>query len=107
MLNKNIKRHEFVVKMDKLPTSTRQKVQLRCFRLKEATTSFILFPDYVSIELNDNFAKEFIPLHRQSSLKYRKDEPVTIDFKKLTKEIKVVISEDISKRDCREDRIER
>jgi hypothetical protein len=60
-------------------------MQVRCFRMKEATNSFILFPDFAHIEINEFIVKEFIPLHRQSSLKYRKDEPMIIEHKHLSR----------------------
>jgi hypothetical protein len=53
--------------------------------MKEATNSFILFPDFAHIEINEFIVKEFIPLHRQSSLKYRKDEPMIIEHKHLSR----------------------
>jgi hypothetical protein len=70
------------------------KLQIRCFRLKEITQYFALFPDYTNIFLNNYSVKEFQPLHRQSSLKYRKDEPFYAEIKHLLpKENKVVIHE--------------
>lgn len=69
-------------------------MQIRCFRIKETTNSFLLFPDAASIEVNGSLVRQFLPLHKQSSLKYRKDEPVTLHHSELRKEMKVVITED-------------
>jgi hypothetical protein len=44
--------------------------------------------------LNNNSVKEFQPLHRQSSLKYRKDDPFCAELKHLQpRENKIVIHE--------------
>lgn len=59
------------------------KLQIRSIRLKDITQYFILFPDSTNIKFNNFSIKEFKPLHRQSSLKYRKDEPFIAEFKHL------------------------
>jgi len=51
------------------------KIQVRCFRLKEGCQNTVLFPDSVNFIMRNLILKEFLPLHKQSSLKYRKDEP--------------------------------
>lgn len=33
------------------------KLQIRCFRLKEATQNFILFPDYTDVNINSYSVK--------------------------------------------------
>lgn len=48
-------------------------VQVRCIRVIESTQNINLFPDAVSVEFNKQSVKDFQPLHKQSSLKYRKD----------------------------------
>ena len=35
-----------------------------------------------------------MPLHKQSSLKYRKDEPITVNFMQLSNNMKVVVTEE-------------
>lgn len=82
-------------------------MQIRCFRIKQTTNTFILFPDSARIEINGSTVKEFVPLHRQSSLKYRKDEPINVDFALLSKEMSVVVSEDYTgKERSKEERVE-
>jgi hypothetical protein len=57
------------------------------------------------VEVNGTVVKEFTPLHKQSSLKYRKDEPVTLELKD-SKEIRVKISLDLPTKESHEERIE-
>lgn len=71
-LARGCKRHEINFTLD-LSEMEGCRLQMRCFRLKENMSNFILFPDLASIEVNGVHTKDFIPLHRQSSLKYRKD----------------------------------
>lgn len=79
---------------------------MRCFRLKEGANSFILFPDYAKIEVNETLVREFIPLHKLSSLKYRKDEALMIDIKRSEKLYRVKVSEELPRKETKEDRIE-
>ncbi len=48
-------------------------IQVRCIRIMESTQNINLFPDAASVEFNKQTVKDFQPLHKQSSLKYRKD----------------------------------
>jgi len=51
--------------------------------------------------------KIFEPLHKQSCLKYRKDEPFNIDYKYLIpRENNVVVSEKLASKDMKDMRIE-
>lgn len=93
-LRKGKKRHEFNFFMNEDDYAMKYRIQVRCFRIKESTQNFILFPDHAEIQVNGFQSKEFAPLHRQSSLKYRKDEPFFIDPKHLLpKENKIIINE--------------
>jgi hypothetical protein len=92
LLKKSKKKHEFTIYLSEEDLSMRYKLHIRSIRLKDITQYFILFPDSTNIMLNNYSVKEFKPLHRQSSLKYRKDEPYIAEFKHLLlKENKVVI----------------
>ena len=82
-LRRGKKRHEFSFFMNEDDYAMKYRIQVRCFRIKESTQNFILFPDHAEIQVNGFQSKEFAPLHRQSSLKYRKDEPFFIDPKHL------------------------
>lgn len=42
------------------------------------TKNINLFPDACNISLNNKSIKEFTPLHRQSSLKFRRDDVLNI-----------------------------
>jgi hypothetical protein len=75
LLKKSKKKHEFTIKLIDEDISTKNKLQIRSIRLKDGIQYFLQFPDYTNIMLNNYSVKEFMPLHRQSSLKYRKDEP--------------------------------
>ena len=57
------------------------------------TKNLILFPDASTIMLNNKLLKEFIPLHRQSSLKFRKDEAFTIKNSLISSNNKIIINE--------------
>ena len=57
------------------------------------TKNLILFPDASTIMLNNKLLKEFIPLHRQSSLKFRKDEVFTIKNSLISSNNKIIINE--------------
>ena len=37
-----------------------------------------LFPDACTVTMNNQIIKEFLPLHKQSSLKFRRDDPINI-----------------------------
>lgn len=54
-----------------------QTLEVRSLRVKDyydPNSSYtLLFPDACAISVNGRLLKEFIPLHRQSSLKYRRD----------------------------------
>lgn len=106
MLRKDRKNHEFSFKLAETDFEKNQRLEVRSFRLKEGATSFVLFPDYAKIEVNDAVVKEFIPLHKLSSLKYRKDEALMVDIKKSEKLYKVRISEEMPRKETKEDRID-
>jgi len=82
------------------------RVQVRCFRLKEKIQTFVLFPDSASFSINNRFEKEFLPLPKQSSLKYRKDEPFLLTQHLINHENKLTIIERIPKKESKDDRIE-
>ena len=74
VLKQGRKRHEIIFNLDMMDIKTKKwRVQVRCFRLKENIQTFSLFPDSASFSVNNRFEKEFLPLPKQSSLKYRKD----------------------------------
>jgi uncharacterized protein YaaR (DUF327 family) len=104
-LNKDKKKHfcSFLQKPSEMPPNA--KVQIRCFKLKEGAQNIIQFPDSATFTMHKNIVKEFVPLHRQSSLKHRKDESVFIDNVLLSKrENKLVISERVN--NSRDERVE-
>lgn len=57
-------------------------IEVRSLRIKEyydPNASYItLFPDACTVSVNNRLVKEFVPLHKQSSLKYRRDETVRL-----------------------------
>ena len=107
MLKKNRKRHEFKFVMTEEDLTSRYKVQVRSFRLKEMANHLIQFPDTLSMSVNNQKIKEFEPLHKQSCLKFRKDEPFLIDMKHLSvKGNKAVLTERLPSRDSRDERNE-
>ena len=65
----------------------RWKLQVRCFRLKEAAKNITLFPDTASLSVNGYSIKDFEPLHKQSCLKFRKDEPIYIESKHIVPKV--------------------
>jgi hypothetical protein len=75
LLQKGRKKHEITFNLTEEDLSIQFKIQVRCFRIKEGCQNFVLFPDSATFVLKNTNIKEFIPIHRQSSLKYRKDEP--------------------------------
>ena len=85
----------------------RYKLQVRCFRLKETTQNFLLFPDHTEVMMNGFSVREYLPLHRQSSLKYRKDEPFNVEVKHLLpKENRISVHEKLPSKDTKDVRIE-
>lgn len=57
--------------------------------------------------MNGFTVREYMPLHRQSSLKYRKDEPFNVEVKHLLpKENRICIREKIPSKDTKDVRIE-
>ena len=92
-LRKGKRKHEFSIYLSEEDLALKHRLQVRCFRIKESTQNFVLFPDHTEICVNGVAVKEFNPLHRQSALKYRKDEPFYIDWKQLLpKENKVTVA---------------
>jgi hypothetical protein len=73
VLKKSKKRHEFTIYLSDEDLTMKYKLQIRSIRLKEGIQNFMQFPDYTNIVINNNSVKEYLPLHRQSSLHYRKD----------------------------------
>ncbi len=62
-----------------------------------------LFPDACTVMANSKLIKEFVPLHRQSSLKYRRDDAVKVsNFLNLGNN-KVMITERFLKKDVKLD----
>ena len=107
ILKKSKRKHEFNIHLSDEDLSMKYKLQVRCFRLKQATQFFVLFPDYTNIVINNYSLKEFNPLHRQSSLKYRKDEPFYAEIKHLIpKDNKVVIHQKMPSKESKQERIE-
>ena len=78
LLLKGRKRHEFTVPISEEDLSIQYKVQVRCFKLNKNCQTNILFPDSIAFNSKNYTIKEMAPLHRQSSLKFRKDEPFYI-----------------------------
>ena len=96
-LKRGVRKHELVFKMDDEDLLGKKRVQVRCFRAKEEAKNTILFPDSFEMSVNGSHIKTLEPLHKQSSLKFRKDEPFFIEFKHLHfKENKIVIQEKIA-----------
>lgn len=83
ILQKNRKKHIIKFSMLEQDLSIRFKIQVRCFRLKPDCDNFILFPDSAKFKLKEHEVQDFQPIHRQSSLKYRKDEPFYLPVKLL------------------------
>jgi len=80
LLKKGKKRHEISFTLsDDMVTFLKSKkdfsyrLQLRSFRLKPQTQNQNLFPDSCTITINSKELKDLKPLHKQSSLKYRRD----------------------------------
>ena len=91
-LKRGIKRHEITLKVDDEDLLAKKKIQVRCLRVKGEAKNIILFPDSFDISVNGSHIKSLEPLHKQSSLKFRKDDPFNIEFKHLNfKENKIVI----------------
>ena len=82
-LKRGKRKHEFSFFMNEDDLNMKCKIQVRCFRIKDSTQNFIQFPDHAEISVNGFQSKDFVPLHKQSSLKYRKDEAFFIDPKHL------------------------
>lgn len=104
-LHKDKKKHfcSFFLKPSEMPAHAR--VQIRCFRLKEGCQNIMQFPDSATLTLQRSVVKEFTPLHRQSSLKHRKDESVFIENVLLSKkENKLVVTE--RENNSRDERVE-
>ncbi len=93
LLQKGRKKHEIFFNATEEDLSIQFKIQIRCFRIKEGCQNFVLFPDAVTFSIRGSNVKEFAPLHRQSSLKFRKDEPFYISAALHAKENKIVITE--------------
>ncbi len=107
VLKQGRKRHEIVFNLDMMDLKTKKwRVQVRCFRLKDNIQTFSLFPDSASFSINNRFEKEFLPLPKQSSLKYRKDEPFLLMQHLINHENKLTIVERIPKKESKDDRIE-
>lgn len=71
---------------------------------KDPVSNFInLFPDACSLMVNGKLMKEFEPLHKQSSLKYRRDECMKISTNVQLGNNKIVITERINKKDMKSD----
>lgn len=67
----------------------------------------MLFPDSFEMQVNNYSVKQLEPIHRQSSLKYRKDEAFNVDLKHLQLgENKVTMLEKHASRDLKDVRIE-
>jgi hypothetical protein len=73
--------------MEQHPRDTKSQsspslIEVRSLRLKDRNdevSNFInLFPDACTVMINGRHIKEFTPLHRQSSLKYRRDECIRV-----------------------------
>ena len=70
----------------------------------DPVSNFInLFPDACSLMINTKLIREFEPLHKQSSLKYRRDECMKISSNLNIGSNKIVITERINKKDMKPD----
>jgi hypothetical protein len=58
VLKKSKKKHEFNLYLSDEDLSMKHKLQVRCFRLKDATQCFVLFPDYTNVLINNYSVKE-------------------------------------------------
>jgi len=92
LLRKGAKKHEILLNLGEEDMSIQYKIQVRCFRLKEGCQNSILFPDSVNFSLRNIIVKEFVPLHKQSCLKYRKDEPFYITQGLHLKENRLIVT---------------
>jgi hypothetical protein len=114
-LTKGIKRHEIEFEVpnpmgNSELASTNNKspegcfIEVRSIRLKDHTdevSNFInLFPDACTIMINNRHIKEFNPLHKQSSLKYRRDECIQLPNVEVGPN-KLVITERIMRKDVK------
>jgi hypothetical protein len=52
-LKKGRKRHEFSLNLTEEDIAVKHRLQVRCFRVKESTQNFILFPDFIDIVINN------------------------------------------------------
>lgn len=92
VLERNTKRHDLVFNFTEKNNSSfipekfkslnvninhKSSIEVRSLRIKETydhnSSYIILFPDACNFILNGRLIKDFNPLHRQSSLKYRRD----------------------------------
>lgn len=87
--------------------STMPTIELRSIRMKgtvDPVSNFInLFPDACSLMINAKLIRQFEPLHKQSSLKYRRDECMKISSHLNIGHNKIVITERINKKDIKPD----
>ena len=83
------------------------QIEIRSLRIKDyydKVANYInLFPDACTVVLNGKNIKEFLPLHRQSSLKYRRDEALKITNYANMGLNKLHITERILKKDVKYD----
>lgn len=105
VLAKGVKRHEILYYLTEEDLSAQYKIQVRCFRIKEGCQMSCLFPDSSTFSMKSMILKEFTPLHKQSSLKYRKDEPFYINSGLNVKENKLVVLEKHPSKDTKDERI--
>ena len=75
---------------------------------KGLTNHLTLFPDACTITINNHLVKEYQPLHRQSSLKYRRDDTLNISSHLVQGQNKIVVnerSEHTKKKEWKDERI--
>ena len=106
LLRKNRKKQEISLPLSEEEMSIQYNIQVRCFRLKEDCQNFIQFPDSCCFSLRSIILKDFEPLERLSSLKYRKDEPFYISQGLHYSGNRIMISQKFPGKDTRDDRIE-
>ena len=107
VLNKKRKKSEIQYRLAEEDLNKKYKLQVRSMRLKEECQNVILFPDSVNMKQKQFNIAQYKPIHAQSSLKYRKDDPFYIDEKALrVEENKMTVIEKRKDRNSEEERIE-
>lgn len=106
VLCKGKKKHQITFNLTEEDLKIQYKIQIRCFRLKEGCQTSVIFPDAATFYLRNMAIKEFTPLHKQSSLKYRKDEPFYLVSGTQLKENKLTVVQKHPSRQTRDERIQ-